>query len=97
MSKTACFNSQHHYSQHKSIIGLFPCEGVVFQCTGLYNSDGDFLIVPQTGVLHITTEFGKMHHGAARAVFDAVGNHLRGDKHLPLEAPEQLGDRGDPL
>lgn len=60
MSKTACFNSQHHYSQHKSIIGLFPCEGVVFQCTGLYNSDGDFLIVPQTGVLHITTEFGKM-------------------------------------
>jgi homogentisate 1,2-dioxygenase len=26
----------------------------------LYNSDGDFLIVPQTGVLHITTEFGKL-------------------------------------
>ena len=26
----------------------------------MYNSDGDFLIVPQTGVLHITTEFGKM-------------------------------------
>ena len=26
----------------------------------MYNSDGDFLIVPQTGVLHITTEFGKV-------------------------------------
>lgn len=25
-----------------------------------YNSDGDFLIVPQQGVLHIKTEFGKM-------------------------------------
>lgn len=26
----------------------------------LYNSDGDFLIVPQTGILKITTEFGIM-------------------------------------
>lgn len=26
----------------------------------LYNSDGDFLIVPQIGILHITTEHGKM-------------------------------------
>ncbi|XP_064629604.1 homogentisate 1,2-dioxygenase-like isoform X6 [Lineus longissimus] len=25
-----------------------------------YNSDGDFLIVPQQGVLHLVTEFGKM-------------------------------------
>ncbi|XP_067002980.1 homogentisate 1,2-dioxygenase [Anabrus simplex] len=25
-----------------------------------YNADGDFLIVPQQGTLHITTEFGKM-------------------------------------
>ncbi|GJQ86929.1 hypothetical protein Trydic_g11798 [Trypoxylus dichotomus] len=25
-----------------------------------YNADGDFLIVPQTGTLHVTTEFGKM-------------------------------------
>lgn len=25
-----------------------------------YNADGDFLIVPQTGVLQITTEFGKL-------------------------------------
>merc|ERR1712226_1637185 len=25
-----------------------------------YNSDGDFLIVPQEGTLYITTEFGKM-------------------------------------
>uniref|UniRef100_A0A1A9W0S3 Homogentisate 1,2-dioxygenase n=1 Tax=Glossina brevipalpis TaxID=37001 RepID=A0A1A9W0S3_9MUSC len=28
--------------------------------TAFYNSDGDFLIVPQQGVLDITTEFGKM-------------------------------------
>lgn len=26
-----------------------------------YNSDGDFLIVPQTGDLHILTEFGQLH------------------------------------
>lgn len=28
--------------------------------TAFYNSDGDFLIVPQQGTLNITTEFGKM-------------------------------------
>lgn len=28
--------------------------------TAFYNSDGDFLIVPQQGVLDIHTEFGKM-------------------------------------
>ena len=33
--------------------------------TAFYNSDGDFLIVPQEGNLYITTEFGKM----------AVGSH----------------------
>ncbi len=26
----------------------------------MYNSDGDFLVVPQQGELHITTEMGKM-------------------------------------
>ncbi len=26
----------------------------------MYNADGDFLIVPQQGILDITTEFGKM-------------------------------------
>ena len=30
------------------------------QFLGFYNSDGDLLIVPQTGELKITTEFGKM-------------------------------------
>ena len=29
---------------------------VLFQA--MYNSDGDFLIVPQQGTLNITTEFG---------------------------------------
>ena len=28
--------------------------------SGFYNSDGDFLIVPQKGALHITTEMGKL-------------------------------------
>ena len=28
-----------------------------------YNSDGDFLIVPQLGLLTILTEFGRMHVG----------------------------------
>jgi homogentisate 1,2-dioxygenase len=29
--------------------------------TAFYNADGDFLIIPQQGVLHITTEFGKLN------------------------------------
>jgi homogentisate 1,2-dioxygenase len=33
---------------------------VCFFPTGMYNADGDFLIVPQSGALHITTEFGKL-------------------------------------
>ena len=28
--------------------------------TAFYSSDGDMLIVPQMGALHITTEFGKL-------------------------------------
>ena len=27
---------------------------------GFYNSDGDLLIVPQKGALHVTTEMGRM-------------------------------------
>lgn len=37
----------HMYACNKSMVD-----------TALYNSDGDFLIVPQEGVLHIQTEFG---------------------------------------
>lgn len=32
-----------------------------FWCRCFYNSDGDFLIVPQLGLLHIKTEFGELH------------------------------------
>ena len=32
----------------------------MYSFPGFYNSDGDFLIVPQKGALNITTEFGKM-------------------------------------
>ena len=31
--------------------------------TGFYNSDGDLLIVPQKGALHVTTEMGKLAVG----------------------------------
>lgn len=38
---------------------MYRCNsGMKDRC--FYNSDGDFLIVPQTGVLHITTEFGRL-------------------------------------
>lgn len=38
-----------------------------------YNSDGDFLIVPQTGTLYITTEFGKLTVGRSEIAVIPVG------------------------
>ncbi|KAK2570765.1 Homogentisate 1 [Acropora cervicornis] len=39
----------------------FPCRTIgKFLLRCMYNSDGDFLIVPQKGILLITTEFGKI-------------------------------------
>ena len=40
-------------------IHVYTCNANMFQ-QAMYNSDGDFLIVPQHGVLDISTEFGKM-------------------------------------
>lgn len=40
-------------------IHIFACN-VSMKARAMYNADGDFLIVPQTGVLKITTEFGRM-------------------------------------
>ncbi|XP_075152203.1 homogentisate 1,2-dioxygenase [Haematobia irritans] len=46
-------------SRHGLAVHVFMCN-VSMKDTAFYNSDGDFLIVPQEGVLDITTEFGKM-------------------------------------
>ena len=43
-------------------IHVFTCNTSMIH-EAFYNSDGDFLIVPQEGVLVITTEFGKMTVG----------------------------------
>lgn len=40
-------------------IHIYTCNASM-EKMAIYNSDGDFLIVPQEGVLDITTEFGKM-------------------------------------
>lgn len=40
-------------------IHIFSCNRSM-EKKAFYNSDGDFLIVPQKGVLYITTEFGKL-------------------------------------
>uniref|UniRef100_A0A8B9BYD7 Homogentisate 1,2-dioxygenase n=1 Tax=Anser brachyrhynchus TaxID=132585 RepID=A0A8B9BYD7_9AVES len=45
--------------RHGIAVHIFVCNtSMLDRC--LYNSDGDFLIVPQQGKLLITTEFGKM-------------------------------------
>ncbi|KAJ8026408.1 Homogentisate 1,2-dioxygenase [Holothuria leucospilota] len=46
-------------SRHGIAVHIYACnKSMENRC--LYNSDGDFLIVPQKGTLCITTEFGKM-------------------------------------
>ncbi|KAM7352857.1 homogentisate 1,2-dioxygenase [Cochliomyia hominivorax] len=46
-------------SRHGLAMHVYLCN-TSMDNTAFYNSDGDFLIVPQEGVLDITTEFGKM-------------------------------------
>ncbi|XP_055386481.1 homogentisate 1,2-dioxygenase [Condylostylus longicornis] len=45
--------------RHGLAIHVYTCNVSMID-SAFYNSDGDFLIVPQCGVLDITTEFGKM-------------------------------------
>ncbi|KAK6618616.1 hypothetical protein RUM43_013007 [Polyplax serrata] len=46
-------------TRHGIAIHVYACNtSMINKC--LYNSDGDFLIVPQQGSLKITTEFGKL-------------------------------------
>ncbi|KAK7067625.1 hypothetical protein SK128_013911, partial [Halocaridina rubra] len=47
-------------SRHGCAIHVYVCN-TSMKDSALYNSDGDFLIVPQQGALDITTEFGKLH------------------------------------
>ncbi|XP_023937248.2 homogentisate 1,2-dioxygenase [Bicyclus anynana] len=46
-------------SRHGIAIHVYLCNDSM-RNSAFYSSDGDFLIVPQQGVLNITTEFGKM-------------------------------------
>ncbi|XP_046969576.1 homogentisate 1,2-dioxygenase [Vanessa cardui] len=46
-------------SRHGIAIHVFLCNTSMDK-SAFYSSDGDLLIVPQQGILHITTEFGKM-------------------------------------
>jgi homogentisate 1,2-dioxygenase len=46
-------------SRHGGAIHVYCCNASMGD-RAFYNSDGDFLIVPQQGVLNITTEYGKM-------------------------------------
>ncbi|XP_063718627.1 homogentisate 1,2-dioxygenase-like [Symsagittifera roscoffensis] len=47
--------------------------------SAFYNSDGDFLIVPQMGILKITTEFGKMEVRPNEIVVIQMGMKFRVD------------------
>ncbi|XP_046405925.1 homogentisate 1,2-dioxygenase isoform X2 [Ischnura elegans] len=47
-------------SRHGIAIHFYLCNSSMKNCC-MYNSDGDFLIVPQMGELIIKTEFGPMH------------------------------------
>lgn len=47
-------------SRHGLAVHVFLCNSSM-ENQAMYNSDGDFLIVPQQGSLDITTEFGKMY------------------------------------
>lgn len=46
-------------SRHGIAVHMYLCNASMHD-SAFYNSDGDFLIVPQKGVLDITTEFGKI-------------------------------------
>uniref|UniRef100_A0A336L0W1 Homogentisate 1,2-dioxygenase n=1 Tax=Culicoides sonorensis TaxID=179676 RepID=A0A336L0W1_CULSO len=46
-------------SRHGIAIHIFSCNSSMIN-RAFYNSDGDFLIVPQLGTLDIVTEFGRM-------------------------------------
>ncbi|XP_049318616.1 homogentisate 1,2-dioxygenase isoform X5 [Bactrocera dorsalis] len=54
---TIC-GSGGEYSHHGIAIHIYSCT-TSMEKIAFYNSDGDFLVVPQKGCLEITTEFGK--------------------------------------
>ena len=45
-------------TRHGIAVHVYTCN-VSMERRAMYNSDGDFLIVPQQGSLDIKTEFGK--------------------------------------
>ncbi|KJH45329.1 homogentisate 1,2-dioxygenase [Dictyocaulus viviparus] len=62
----------HQYSCNSSMYGK-----------AFYNSDGDFLIVPQHGELKITTEFGRVHVGIQEIVVIPQGVRFSIDVNGP--------------
>jgi len=56
--KTIC-GAGDVFSRTGLAVYIFTCNTSMIN-KAFYSSDGDFLIVPQQGVLHISTEFGKM-------------------------------------
>lgn len=60
-------------------VHLYSCNTSMEENTAFYSSDGDFLIVPQHGALHITTELGKLNVNPKEIVVLPRGLRFRVD------------------
>ena len=58
-------------TRHGMAVHVYTCNKAMGD-RAFYNSDGDFLIVPQQGNLKITTEFGRLERMFCRIVFMIV-------------------------
>jgi homogentisate 1,2-dioxygenase len=59
----------------------------------MYSADGDMLIVPQEGMLHVTTEFGRLTVGVKEICVIPRGVKFSIDHKK--ETPEEKCARGD--
>jgi homogentisate 1,2-dioxygenase len=59
--KTVC-GAGDPCSRHGAAVLLYACNASM-ERKAMYNADGDYLVVPQAGVLRITTEFGRLTVG----------------------------------
>jgi homogentisate 1,2-dioxygenase len=60
-------------------IYMYSCNTSMKENSAFYSADGDFLIVPQLGKLHITTELGKMVIGSKEIGLIPRGMRFRVD------------------
>ena len=58
-------------TRHGIAVHVYTCNKAMGD-RAFYNSDGDFLIVPQQGNLKITTEFGRLERMFCRIIFMIV-------------------------